>query len=184
MIETIMYAEPKSFSSITSGDETLEFVFSDKIPYTKLPFMGIDLSIPFLNNRVIKGIQYIKINDQVFEPTFSDYKISGMLAQNGDNFSFIYEGDYLKQITRKEGVDNYLFDLFYDNEGKLLEINSYISVNGGDFTIISQKQLIYSDNDIVIGFNEFSENHMFIFDNFDVINYTSNDGSKFTISYQ
>lgn len=181
-MEYIDYIEPSSFSLVENenGDK-LEFTFSDKIPYTSLPFMGLDLSIPFLNTRMIKGVQYVKITrddiTRVYEPSFTNYKITGLLSVNGDNFTFTYDGDKLKTVTEKRGSDNYQYDLTYDNEGKLFEVNTFL--NEG---IISQKQLMYSENDILIGFNELHENHMFIFNNLDVINFTSKEGN-FTITY-
>jgi hypothetical protein len=185
MTEIINYSVPLNLFKIEGKNTSIEFTFNDSIPSTQMPFLGIDASIPFLNSREISGFQYVKIiRDDVivFTPSYTNSKMTGLLADNGDYFQLTYKDEILFKIKEKRGNSFYAYYLMYDDEGKVFEINNYSGEEGAE-SLISQKELQYSDNDILLGFNELNENHMFKFNDFDIQEFSSIEGI-FTIIYQ
>jgi hypothetical protein len=180
MIETISYIEESNITKVFSDIESITFVDDISMPYLEMPFIGIESSIPFLNSKQVRfKILRYKLNDLEvsFSPSFTNGVLTGLTGNNGFMITIKYINGLVSEVIEIRNNDRYNYYLTRDTEGKLFEINSFLNDN-----LISQKEIIYSENDIVIGFNEYNTNKMFSFDSFDVVSFETHHGS-FTVQY-
>ena len=179
--EVINYSTKKFLKSISSDTESLTFIFNDKYPTFPVEYMGLNITTLFLTEMEIKGFsRMIYEKDgivEIFQPSFTNNLLTGLLSDSRI-IRFVYENNLI--VSFDETKDNNRTEWVYtrDNEGKLVDIRRTFNNISDDF-----KDILYSENDMIVGYNDRLKYNMFTFDVTSVTSFES-DGITYNVMYE
>lgn len=179
--ETINYNIKKSLKRIYSDTESLEFVFDTKYPSFSVEYMGLNISSMFLSEVEIRHFtKMIYTNNnivEIFSPTYTNNQLTGLISNNR-SISFVYNNSMI--VSFKETAGSVIREWVYtrDDEDKLMNIRITTNIVSDDF-----KDILYSDNDTIIGYNDRLKYNLFKFDIFGVTSFES-EGITYMVEYE
>jgi hypothetical protein len=179
--EQIMYDTKKYIKSISSDNESLSFLFDDKFITFPAEYMGLNITSLFLSEVEMRHFNKMVYNkngvDEIFSASYTDDKLTGLLSSTR-LIRFVYENNLIVSFNETKGSDIREWVYVRDDEGKLIDIRITLNNVSDDF-----KDIIYSENDTVIGYNDRLKYNLFKFDIFGITNFES-EGNSYTVVYE
>jgi hypothetical protein len=179
--EVINYNTKKFLKSISSDTESLTFLFNDKYPTFPVEYMGFNITSLFLTEMEIKGFsRMIYEKDgvkEIFQPSFTNNLLTGLLS-NSRIIRFVYENNLIKSFDETKDGNKTEWVYTRDNEGKLVDIRRTFNNISDDF-----KDILYSENDMIMGYNNRLKYNLFNFDVAGVSSFEA-DGTTYNVVYE
>ena len=179
--ETINYTTKKSLKRIYSDTESLDFVFDDKYPSFSVEYMGLNISTMFLGEVEIRHFTRMMYTNngvvEIFSPTYTNNQLTGLVSDNRI-INFVYNNSMIVSFNETSGSVIREWGYTRDDEGKLMDIRITTNTVSDDF-----KDILYSENDTIIGYNARLKYNLFKFDNFGVTSFES-EGVTYTVEYE